>query len=103
MVQRKASRDTCAPIATQRDEPGVSQAVHELSPSGSYPVNAPPRSGWSVAETEAGQRRNNDMECRPWRLAERDRIGQALHYLLELEERAGPPVSHDQRYSIGHW
>jgi hypothetical protein len=101
MFQRQGGRDARPPIATERDEPGIPQTVHELGPRSSYSVNVPPRCGWGVAETVTGQRRNNDVECRFERRAERRWIGQPLHHLLELEERAGPPVSHDQRNGMG--
>jgi hypothetical protein len=97
MVQRQASRDTRAPIAAERDEPGVSQPVHELGPSGSNPMNVPPGFVWSFAETVTRQRRNNDVKCLPRRLAERCWISQSLYHLLEFEKRAWPPMGHD------HW
>jgi hypothetical protein len=93
-------RDSRTPITALRDEPGVSEPLHQHHPSSCDADGIPPGARRLSGEPVARQRWNHQIKrirCFP---AMRRGIGQRLDNLQLLNDRARPPVRDDQRQRV---
>jgi hypothetical protein len=92
--------DDGSPVAALGDIAGVADAAHQLSPRSPNASRVPPDLGRLAREAVAGYRRQNQVEGVPGGAAVRGRVGERADGLEQLDDRAGPPVRHDQRQRV---
>jgi hypothetical protein len=93
----KGSDHTSTPVTASREEPVVAQPHHQLGPGVRRPVHVPAGRCGLAAEAEAGQRRRDDVEgghiALRW-------IGERVHHLERLDNRARPAMRQHERTGI---
>ena len=92
--------DDGSPVAALGDIAGVADAAHQLRPGSPNASRVPADLGRLTREAVAGYRRQNQVEGVLGVAAVRRRVGERADGLEQLDDRAGPPVRHDQRQSV---
>src|SRR5215210_8079807 len=97
MLQRQTGGDAGAPVAALGEKPLISEPAHEFRPGVGDAMDVPTCFSGLSAESVSGQRWDDHMKAAAVVILKCRRIEKALHAVLELKERAGPAMSHDQR------
>ena len=97
VMYRQSDRDHRAPVAPLGEETLITEASHEFGPGVGDPAKNPTRSAGLPREPEPGERRQNHVECG---FIVR-RVDQTVDHIQGFDDRAGPPMSDQQRARIG--
>ena len=87
-------------VAALGDVAGVTEPVHQLAPCRRDSGRAPADLGRLAGEAVAGNGRQHEVERVSGASAVGGRIRERADGLEQLDDRAGPPVGHDQRQRV---
>ena len=100
VLQPHLIHDERTPIATLGDIAAVTEASHQARPGSAHAFRPPAGAGRLSRESVAGHRWNHQVECVGRAPSVRRRIGQRLDEFQLLEDRAGPPVTDQERQCV---
>src|SRR5262249_50893829 len=96
-LQRHLLGDGIPPVAALRYKAGVPQTLHQHDPGTGDTNRIPAGRSWLPRKPMPRQRRNHQMEGILRSGAVASRIGERTDDLELLDDRARPPVRHDER------
>ena len=96
----KGIADDRAPVAALGDVAVIAETLHQHVPCRGDALRIPARGGWLLRETEAGDRRDHQMEGVFGLAAMGRRIGERPDNVQQLEDRTGPAMRHDERQRV---